>query len=166
MDNNKPNPNDEVTVGGEQTQRKILPTLNDDGTPALYPVEIVSFRKKPGRPDDQGKETFYYSWTLKVLSGEYKDEVLYTSTNTECRRSWTTKKPLKLLSFVMAIEGEEPAKGSVLKLTDLIGKTLRVELEDKTGADGEPFQIAYRFYPMKPAKAAPKVESVDDEIPF
>lgn len=136
-----------VIIGGEEIAREILPLINEDGTPVLYPVTIKGFKQKPGRPNDQGQETIYYSWTFEIIEGDKKGTTLFGSTNDQARRSWTTKKPMKLLQLVMALNGgKEPAKGTGLNLSDLIGLKLKVELEDAKGADGEAFQRVCRFY--------------------
>jgi hypothetical protein len=141
--------NESVRVGGEKIDRPKLPTSNPDGTPIIYRVKVTGYRKKAGRPDDQGKETVYYSWSFEILEGEYTGQKVYGATNDQARRAYTTKKPLKLLQLIIAVNnGKEPTEGEVWNLNDILGKTLRVELEDKTGSD-EDYQIVYRYYPDK-----------------
>ena len=140
---------DEIKIGGELIERPVLPIANDDGTPCLYPVVIKSYRKKPGRPNDQGEPTEYYSWCFELISGSYVGATVYGSTNDEARRSYTTKNPMKLLQLMIAAFGVEPEKGTTVKLDEIIGKRLRVELEDKEGGGGETYQQVSRYYAFK-----------------
>ena len=178
------NPNDEITMGGEPIQRKVLPLLNDDGTPALYPVEVKSFSKRQSpKPNERGEATFYYLWILEVMSGEFRGETLMCITNMEARNAYTgDKKPMKLLQFITAILGKaETAKlldgRSKLSLSSLIGKTLRVELDEKPNSDGTVFQKVVRYYPLLgkiekvEEQEAPEEETIDldadtEEVPF
>lgn len=162
---------DEVKVGGEDRPREIFPVTDDDGRPVLYRVKIKAYRQKPGKPNDAGEETFFFSWSYEIAEGEHKGKTVYGSTNSEARRAYTTKKPLKLLQLIMALNGgKEPEKGSVLSLSSFIGKTLLVELENKEGADGQNFQQVLRYYPDKKAgialePVAPNSAASVDETP-
>lgn len=155
---------DAVKIGGEEREREILPVADDEGRPVYYKVKITGYRQKQGKPNDRGEDTFYYSWTFKILDGEHKDKVVYGSTNSEARRAYTTKKPLKLLQLIMAVNGgKEPDKGKVISLSKLVGQTLLVELENKEGADG-PFQIVSRYYAAKKGAPAP-IDEAPEEVP-
>lgn len=142
---------DTVKIGGEERPRVILPTQSDNGTPRYWKVKVISYRKKQGKPNDQGEETWFYSWGFEILEeGEYAGVRVYGSTNDEARRSYTTKKPMKLLQLITAVNGgTEPGKGEAWSLDDVVGKELNIELEDKQGVDGEQFQNAARFFPAK-----------------
>lgn len=154
---------DTVKVGGEPLPRIVLPTLNEDGTPVFHLVKIKSFRKKPGKPNDAGEETWFYSWVFELMDPKLDGAVVFGTTNDEARLTYTTKKPMKLLQLIKATNGGvEPEKGKIIKLADLIGKTLRVQLEDKVGTDGETFQRVLGYYPAKVGKVAIQPDAISD----
>lgn len=168
-------------MGGEPIQRKVLPLFNEDGTPCLYPVEIKSYSKRQSpKPNERGENTYYLLWVLEVMSGEFKGETLVCITNTEARYAYTEdKRPMKLLQFITAVLGKNEtakllAERSKFSLQSLIGKTLRVEIDEKPNSDGTVFQKVVRYYPLlgKVEKLEPEdVPTIDldedaEEVPF
>lgn len=154
----------EIKVGGEEMERQKLPVENEDGTPAIYTARIKSYRQKPGKPTDDGRETTYFGWTFEVTEGKYKGAIVYGSTNAEARRSYTTKKPLKLLRLIMATNGgKEPGKGTVISLSDLKGKVIRVTLMNK-GEGEDSYQLVEHFYPHIQHATEQQSQKVDEDM--
>lgn len=157
---------EEVTIGGGYDAVPLVPLDNEDGTPKFYVVRVTSYRKKAGMPDDQGKETSYYSWKFNIVEAgsEYDGFALFGITNDKARRAITTGKPLKLLQLIMAVNGgKEPPKDEVWKLDDMKGKLLRVRLEEKTRkVTGEKFQQVCEYYPITGKRSEATDEAIDE----
>lgn len=174
-------PQEDIELGWQEPEeRPTLDIVNPDGTPRLWLVKVKLVKPKiwPAKPATADREaqpeSRSFTWVFEVAEpGEFAGVVIFGSTNDAM---YVTKagKASRLLQLIMAVNGgKKPEPGANFKASDLTGKLLRVELENKD-KNGDIFQSASRYYPaLQTAQAAAPAAGtavgtdapVEEEIP-